>query len=78
VDGSAAAALTFSDPVGKILCYLVGRMQSDDVQKKARPVLVRKKSEGWREREESKAAGIAPRQLNVKADAHDEHALVGC
>ena len=51
-------------------------MQSDELQKKGRPVVVRKKSDGWREREESKAAGIAPLKLNAKIDAHDEHALV--
>ncbi len=56
-------------------------MQSDELQKKGRPVVVRKKSDGWREREESKAAGIAPRQLDAKTgarDANDDHSLVRC
>jgi hypothetical protein len=44
----------------EILWYRVGRMQNEDTQKKAAPLRSSKKSEGWREREESKAAGTAP------------------
>lgn len=36
-------------------------MLNEDIQKKAAPLRAAKKSEGWREREESKAAGVAPR-----------------
>lgn len=36
-------------------------MLNEDIQKKAAPLRAAKKSEGWREREESKAAGTAPR-----------------
>ncbi len=34
---------------------------NEDTQKKAAPLRAAKKSEGWREREESNAAGTAPR-----------------
>ena len=49
-------------------------MTNDDVEKKAAPVRVAKKSDGWREREEAKAAGVTPR--TVEQRQHDEHSLV--
>jgi hypothetical protein len=50
---------------------------TDDKQMKAAPVRVAKKSEGWREREESKAHGVAPRKL-TESVRDDEHSLVRC
>jgi hypothetical protein len=48
-------------------------MQTDDTLNKAAPVRVAKKSEGWREREEAKAAGITPR---TQTDRKSDHTLV--
>lgn len=50
-------------------------MMTDDTVMKAAPVRVTKKSEGWREREEAKAAGVAPRKLTERSD---KHSLVRC
>jgi len=38
-------------------------MQNEDLEKKSAPVRASKKSEGWREREEAKAAGVTPRKI---------------
>lgn len=54
-------------------------MTDDDTQQKARPVVVRKKSDGWREREEAKAARVAPHALQFdKGDDSAAPALVRC
>lgn len=45
-------------------------MLNEDTQKKAAPLRAAKKSEGWREREESKPAGTAPRTSDRGHD-HD-------
>lgn len=47
---------------------------SDDEQKKAAPVRASKKSEGWREREESRNASVAPR----KTSKHENDEPVRC
>lgn len=44
-------------------------MQNDDVEKKSAPVRAAKKSDGWREREESKCAGVTPRISHRSSDA---------
>ncbi len=61
--------------VGEILCYSLARMQTDDTQKKAAPVRGGKKSDGWREREEAKTAGLTPRKLDEKRQGYS---LVRC
>ena len=43
-------------------------MLNEDTQKKAAPLRSSKKSEGWREREESKAAGTAPHSAGRRTD----------
>jgi hypothetical protein len=58
---SADAPARFLSRVRKNLCYSDAAMQTDDETKKAAPVRAAKKSEGWREREESRNAGVAPR-----------------
>lgn len=40
----------------------------NDTEMKATPIRVAKKSEGWREREEAKAAGVTPRKLIERSD----------
>jgi hypothetical protein len=50
-------------------------MQNEDTQKKAAPLRASKKSAGWREREESKAAGTAPHSADR---AVDEPSFVRC
>jgi hypothetical protein len=49
-------------------------MATDD-KSKTKPMRTKKKSDGWREREESRAAGITPRTTS-KNDSEHEHALV--
>lgn len=44
-------------------------MQSEDTQQKASPVRTSKKSDGWREREEAKAAGVTPHKADRSAKA---------
>lgn len=51
---------SFAVRLGKS-CGTASRVMNEDTQKKAAPARAAKKSEGWREREESNAAGTAPR-----------------
>lgn len=53
-------------------------MTDDETQQKARPAIVRKKSEGWREREEAKAARVAPHVSQLEKYDDNAAAFVRC
>jgi len=48
---------------------------TDDKQK-TKPIRTGKKSDGWREREESRAAGVTPRTMMKTDELDNGHALV--